>query len=102
MILAFDTATPATTVAVCGEHALELRDDPPPGERPRHATRLLPLITEVMEESGASWDSFERIAVGVGPGTFTGLRIGIATARALARAFPKDGAPPAGCLVGSD
>lgn len=87
MILAFDTATAATTVALCdGEHALELRDDPPPGERPRHATRLLPLITEVMEESGTGWESIGRIAVGVGPGTFTGLRIGLATAKALARA----------------
>jgi tRNA threonylcarbamoyladenosine biosynthesis protein TsaB len=94
-VLAFDTATPATTVALSGlqppageqgERTLELRDDPPPGERPRHATRLLGLITEVMERAGAGWEAIDRIAVGVGPGTFTGLRIGIATAKALARA----------------
>jgi tRNA threonylcarbamoyladenosine biosynthesis protein TsaB len=83
VILAFDTATRATAVAVDG---LELRDDPPPGSRPRHTTRLLPLIAEAMSDAGARWDDIERIAVGIGPGTFTGLRIGIATARALGRA----------------
>ena len=67
-----------------GERTLELRDDPPAGERPRHATRLLGLITEVMAEAGVGWESIDRIAVGVGPGTVTGLRIGIATAKANA------------------
>lgn len=85
-LLAFDTATRATAVAwqaAEGEPVLEARDDPPAGERPRHTTCLLPLITELLERSGTSWDGIQRIAVGVGPGTFTGLRIGIATARAL-------------------
>jgi tRNA threonylcarbamoyladenosine biosynthesis protein TsaB len=88
VILAFDTATPATTVALCGGSGgdLELRDDPPTGVRPRHASLLLPLIAEVMQREGASYDELDRIAVGVGPGTFTGLRIGVATARALAAA----------------
>ncbi len=94
-ILAFDTATSATTVALSGlpgrggqggERPLELRDDPRTGERPRHATRLLGLITDLLDGSGTGWESVDRIAVGVGPGTFTGLRIGIATAKALARA----------------
>jgi len=87
-ILAFDTATPATTVALSGvgNVVCTARDDPPPGERPGHATRLLPLTAMVMERAGVGWDGVDRIAVGVGPGTFTGLRIGIATARALARA----------------
>lgn len=86
-ILAFDTATRATAVALQrareGE-ALEARDDPPPGERPRHTACLLPLIADVLARSSAPWSELERIAVGVGPGTFTGLRIGISTARALA------------------
>ncbi len=83
MILAFDTATRATAVAL-GD--LELRDDPPPGARPRHTSRLLPLVAEAIDRTGATWEDIDLIAVGVGPGTFTGLRIGIATARALARA----------------
>ncbi len=91
-VLAFDTATPATVVALADVGAepghgglwLELRDDPPPGARPGHTQRLLALIEEVVA-TGGGWDAIELIAVGVGPGTFTGLRIGIATARALAR-----------------
>jgi tRNA threonylcarbamoyladenosine biosynthesis protein TsaB len=87
-ILAFDTATRATTVALSGlgNVVFSARDDPPPGERPGHATRLLPLIARVLDRAEIGWDGIDRIAVGVGPGTFTGLRIGIATARALARA----------------
>jgi tRNA threonylcarbamoyladenosine biosynthesis protein TsaB len=85
-ILALDTATPATAVALANGETRERRDDPAPGERPRHATRLLPMVAELLEEAGAGWDAVDRIAVGVGPGTFTGLRVGIATARALAQA----------------
>ncbi len=92
MILGFDTATRATTVALwqpgaAAGDALEARDDPPPGARPRHTTMLMALIVELLERGEGGWDQIERIAVGVGPGTFTGLRIGIATARALSRAL---------------
>jgi tRNA threonylcarbamoyladenosine biosynthesis protein TsaB len=88
IVLAFDTATRATTVALCadGARAFEARDDPPAGLRPGHAARLLPLVADVMARAGSGWDDVDRIAVGVGPGTFTGLRIGVATARALAGA----------------
>jgi tRNA threonylcarbamoyladenosine biosynthesis protein TsaB len=90
-VLGFDTATRATTVALCdlegGDLRLERRDDPPHDERPRHATRLMPLIVGVLERAATSWSEVDRIAVGIGPGTFTGLRIGIATARALSRAL---------------
>jgi tRNA threonylcarbamoyladenosine biosynthesis protein TsaB len=83
MIVGLDTATPATSVAVLGPGvALELRDD---SERPRHAERLLPLLEEAVERAGG-WQAVERVCVGVGPGGFTGLRLGIATARALAQA----------------
>ncbi|HTU86752.1 MAG TPA: tRNA (adenosine(37)-N6)-threonylcarbamoyltransferase complex dimerization subunit type 1 TsaB [Solirubrobacteraceae bacterium] len=87
-VLAFDTATRATAVALCGVGGVVYvaRDDPPAGRRPGHATRLLPLIAGVFERAEIGWDGVDRIAVGVGPGTFTGLRIGIATARALAQA----------------
>jgi tRNA threonylcarbamoyladenosine biosynthesis protein TsaB len=87
-VLAFDTATPATTVALSGvgDVVFTARHDPLPGERPGHATHLLELIARVLARAEVGWEGVDRIAVGVGPGTFTGLRIGIATARALARA----------------
>jgi tRNA threonylcarbamoyladenosine biosynthesis protein TsaB len=87
VILGIDTATAATAAAVWapGGPRVEARDDPRPGERPRHATRLLALVEQVLREAGG-WDAIERIAVGIGPGGFTGLRHGIATARALAQA----------------
>jgi tRNA threonylcarbamoyladenosine biosynthesis protein TsaB len=89
-IVALDTATRATVAALLrtGDppHELEARDDPAPGERPRHATRVLELVADVLDRGGVGWDDVDAIAVGVGPGTFTGLRIGVASARALARA----------------
>lgn len=102
-VLAFDTATPATAVALrdvdlsgtsdAGREGspggqgldLEVREDPAAGARPGHVSRLLALIEQVLDRAGG-WDTVDRIAVGVGPGTFTGLRIGIATAQGLARA----------------
>ncbi|MBV9817659.1 MAG: tRNA (adenosine(37)-N6)-threonylcarbamoyltransferase complex dimerization subunit type 1 TsaB [Solirubrobacterales bacterium] len=92
-ILGLDTATRATTVAWLDTEtgaAVGRRDDPPRGARPRHTPRLMGLVVETLQEAGVDWDGVDRIAVGVGPGTFTGLRIGIATARALAiaRAIP--------------
>ena len=91
LILGWDTATPATTVALLdtgtGE-AIAARHDPAAGERPGHTRELLPLVERV--RGGRSWSRVDRLAVGTGPGSFTGLRIGLATARALAlaRALP--------------
>jgi len=90
VILGIDTATPSTAAAVWAPdgRACERRDDPGVGgsaSRPQHASRLLALVEEALSGAGAGWDEIERIAVGVGPGGFTGLRHGIATSRALAQ-----------------
>ena len=86
MILGLDTATGSTVAALLRENGkvVAAAHHPEPGERPGHAERLLAFVEQVME--GVEWPAVERIAVGVGPGGFTGLRIGIATARALAQA----------------
>ena len=87
VIAAFDTATSATAVGVLtpAGAAIERRDDPPAGARPQHASRLLELLAAAMEEAAVGWQDVARLAVGVGPGGFTGLRIGVATARGLAQ-----------------
>ena len=94
VVLAFDTATASTVVGLAsGATILSRRDDPAQGARPNHAERLLGLCEEVLAEAGAGWRDVSRIGVGVGPGTFTGLRIGVATARALAQASGAELAP---------
>lgn len=88
-LLAFDTATPSTVVGLSpdgGVTVLEARDDPAEGARPAHTQTLLALAQQLLDEAGVGWTDLGRIAVGVGPGSFTGLRIGVATARGLAGA----------------
>lgn len=86
IVLGIDTATPATVVGLrtADGSVLEARDDPSTGERPGHSTRLLPLAAELLDRAGLRWSEIDRIAVGVGPGTFTGLRVGLASAHGLA------------------
>jgi tRNA threonylcarbamoyladenosine biosynthesis protein TsaB len=85
--LGFDTATAWLSVAlVDGDQVVAEREaGPDDAGRPRHASALLGAVDEVVKAAGG-WERVGRIAVGVGPGTFTGLRIGVATARALAQA----------------
>lgn len=89
IVLGLDTATPATVVGLrlADGRTLQARDDPEARQRPGHATRLLPLANDLLAEAHIDWPGLERIAVGTGPGTFTGLRIGIATARGLAQSL---------------
>ncbi len=92
VVLGFDTATPATAVALrlddgSDRSVLEVPGD---GERPGHATRVLAIADELLRRQGLTWADVGRIAVGVGPGSFTGLRIGVATARGLAQSLGID------------
>jgi tRNA threonylcarbamoyladenosine biosynthesis protein TsaB len=89
IVLGFDTATRSTAVALLlgGGEVLRARDDPAADEHPGHATRLLAMAGELLDRAGVGWGSVERIAVGLGPGTFTGLRVGVATARGLAQSL---------------
>jgi tRNA threonylcarbamoyladenosine biosynthesis protein TsaB len=92
IVLGFDTATPSTAVALrLGDGStLQVRDDPSPthpSAHPGHATRLLAMADELLGRAGLGWRALDRIAVGVGPGTFTGLRVGVATACGLAQSL---------------
>ena len=84
MLLAFDTATPFVTVALYdGTQAVEQRSDLPM----KHGEQLAPLIEAVLADAGCSRADLTQIAVGTGPGPFTGLRVGLVTARTLGLAL---------------
>lgn len=89
IVLGFDTATQASAVGLRlpDGSTLSMRDDPAVGEHPGHATRLLAMARELLAQADLRWGDLERIAVGVGPGRFTGLRVGIATARGLVQSL---------------
>jgi tRNA threonylcarbamoyladenosine biosynthesis protein TsaB len=84
-----DTSTAASAACVLRSDGEVFEVVPEPATlmaRPAHARELMPAVAAVMERAGLDYGDLEAIAVGVGPGTFTGLRIGVATARALASA----------------
>src|SRR6516164_11550 len=87
-ILAFDSSLGALSAAVRWRGAdggWLLRDAHEVRER-GHAERLMPMISKLMGEEGLSFSELDRIAVTIGPGSFTGVRVGVAAARALALA----------------
>jgi tRNA threonylcarbamoyladenosine biosynthesis protein TsaB len=88
-LLGIDTSTSAASACVLRADGEWFEVAPPPerlGRPPAHATELMPAVAEVMSRAGVGWADLDAIAVGVGPGMFTGLRIGLATARGLAGA----------------
>jgi tRNA threonylcarbamoyladenosine biosynthesis protein TsaB len=89
IVLGIDTAGAATSVALRlpDGATIEGRDDPVVGAHPGHATKLLGLASDLLIQAGIGWAQLQRIAVGAGPGTFTGLRVGVATARGLAQSL---------------
>ena len=85
LVLAFDTATPAVSAALhdgSGILASRLTVDPR-----RHGELLAPMIADVLADAGAARADLTAIAVGVGPGPYTGLRVGLVTARVLGAAL---------------
>jgi tRNA threonylcarbamoyl adenosine modification protein YeaZ len=81
VLLAFDTATPHVTVALHdGDRVVASYDST---ESMRHGEMLAPGVERVLADAGATAADLTGIAVGVGPGPFTGLRVGLVTARTL-------------------
>jgi tRNA threonylcarbamoyladenosine biosynthesis protein TsaB len=81
VLLAFDTATPAVTVALYdGERVVAERTTV---DAMRHGELLAPAIAAVLADAGLVRQDLTALAVGVGPGPFTGLRVGLMTARTL-------------------
>ena len=90
LLLAFDTATPAVTAAI-GETdpdgAFTLRASASSVDARRHGELLTPAIQGLLDESGLVLSDLDHVAVGTGPGPYTGLRVGLATGHALADAL---------------
>lgn len=86
LILAIDTALDACSAAVLDTETAELRALESLPMKRGHAEALMPLIARVMQSAELGFVALDRIAVTVGPGSFTGLRVGISAARGLALA----------------
>ena len=80
-LLAFDTATATVTVAL--HDGLDVVAEARADVAMRHGEQLAPLIDRVLGEAGAVRQDLTALGVGVGPGPFTGLRVGLVTARTL-------------------
>ncbi|MET9295142.1 tRNA (adenosine(37)-N6)-threonylcarbamoyltransferase complex dimerization subunit type 1 TsaB [Streptomyces sp. NPDC003077] len=91
LLLALDTATPAVTAALLGagapgEGARVLAESRQVDAR-RHGELLLPAVDRVLAEAGRKLDEVTDIVVGVGPGPYTGLRVGLVTAATFGAAL---------------
>ena len=83
-VAAIETTTRAASVAVCNEDKFtEITQD----SKLTHSETLLPQFKEILSMANITREMIEAVAVSIGPGSFTGLRIGLAAAKALAYAW---------------
>lgn len=83
MLLAFDTSSAAVTVALADPVSGAIAASSTTVDALRHGELLAPAIAEVLAAAGCGVKDLSRIAVGAGPGPFTGLRVGLVTARTM-------------------
>jgi tRNA threonylcarbamoyladenosine biosynthesis protein TsaB len=89
LILAIDTAMDACAAALLDTEAGDLIARESEAMKRGHAEALMPLIGRVIAQSGVAFAGLDRIAVTTGPGSFTGLRVGLSAARGIALAASK-------------
>jgi tRNA threonylcarbamoyladenosine biosynthesis protein TsaB len=89
LILAIDTALDACAAAVLDTDAGRLIAQESQAMKRGHAEALMPLIARVIKQSRLAFAALDRIAVTTGPGSFTGLRVGLSAARGIALAADK-------------
>lgn len=89
LVLAIDTSSPTVAVAVCEvtQGDVRLLSERNETADNRHGERLAPLIAAALRDAGAAPEKLQAIVVGLGPAPFTGLRVGIMTARAMSDAL---------------
>src|SRR5262245_31897250 len=88
-VLAIDTALEACSVAVLDTERADLGGHESLPMQRGHAEALMPLIARVLDRAQLDFSAIDRLAVTTGPGSFTGLRVGIAAARGIALAAGK-------------
>jgi len=89
LILAIDTALDACSAAVLDTNAARLIAHESEPMKRGHAEALMPLLARVIKQAGIAFADLDRIAVTTGPGSFTGLRVGLSAARGIALAANK-------------
>jgi tRNA threonylcarbamoyladenosine biosynthesis protein TsaB len=88
-VLAIDTAFEACSVAILDTDRSDVRVHESVPMQRGHAEALMPLIARVLDRAQLAFAALDRVAVTTGPGSFTGLRVGIAAARGIALAAGK-------------
>ncbi len=89
LILAIDTALDACAACVLDTDAAKVIAQESQAMKRGHAEALMPLIARVIRQAGIAFAALDRIAVTTGPGSFTGLRVGLSAARGIALAANK-------------
>lgn len=87
MILCLETATPSCSVALVHDGRVLAFEEDPKGQN--HSEKITLFIDSVMNKAGISYNQLDAVAVSMGPGSYTGLRIGVSTAKGLCYAAEK-------------
>ncbi|MBR4838111.1 MAG: tRNA (adenosine(37)-N6)-threonylcarbamoyltransferase complex dimerization subunit type 1 TsaB [Bacteroidales bacterium] len=87
MILCLETATPSCSVALVHNGEVLACEEDPKGQN--HSEKITLFIDAVMKKAGISYNQLEAVAVSMGPGSYTGLRIGVSTAKGICYAVSK-------------